>query len=301
MSITKSSVTITEQLKKNRPCLSDGSLKTYNSVLNSIHDKVYGDKEMELKDYDNDVKILNYLKDLPPNKRKTILSALFVLTQNQKYRIDMMDDIKNYTDQLKTHEKTPSENENWTTPQDVKNIYNKLRSEANHIYKTKGDVEMNEIQKIQDLIIVCLCAGLFIPPRRSLDWCLMKIKPPINVDQDNYIVLNEFVFNTYKTSKYYNQQRVSIPKELKTIITKWIKINPTNYLLFDKNLNPLTSVKLNQRLNKIFDGSVGVNMLRKSYLTGKYGDHLNNKKEMEKTAENMGTSINMIETTYIKN
>ena len=294
-------MSITDKLKENRPCLSVGSLKTYTSILNSIHDKVYGDKDVELADYDDDVKILNFLKDLPANKRKTLLSALFVLTNNQKYRIDMMEDISTYTDQLKTHEKSPVENENWQTTQDIKNIYNKLRTEANHIYKTKGEVEMSEIQKIQDLIIVCLCGGLFIPPRRSLDWCLMKSKPPVDVDKDNYIVGNEFVFNTYKTSKYYNQQRVSIPKDLKTIITKWIKINPTNYLLFDKNQNALTSVKLNQRLNKIFDGSVGVNILRKSYLTSKYGDHLNNKKEMENTAEKMGTSTNMIESTYIKN
>jgi hypothetical protein len=293
-------MSIIETLKLNRPFLSDSSLKTYTSILNSIHDKVFGENEMLLSDYDNTDKILLYLENLPPNKRKTILSALFILTQNHKYRVDMMNDINAYTDYLKTHEKNNVEKENWKTNEDIQNIYNKLRIETNAIYKNKGEITMENIQKIQDLIIVCLCSGLFIPPRRSLDWCLLKIKLPINIDLDNYIINNEFVFNTYKTSKYYNQQRVLIPKQLKTIITKWIKINPTNYLLFDKNLNPLTNVKLNQRLNNIFDGKVGVNILRKSYLSTKYADYHAKKQEMENTALAMGTSVNMIENNYIK-
>jgi len=101
---------------------------------------------------------------------------------------------------------------------------------------------MKEYQQIQDLIIVAVLGGLFIPPRRNLDYCCFKLKN-INNDNDNYIDKNQFVFNTYKTAKFYKQQRVDIPKDLKTILTKWIKINPTDYLLFDTNQNPLTSVK----------------------------------------------------------
>jgi hypothetical protein len=293
-------MSITDKLKENRSCLSPNSLKTYTSILNSLHDKVYGDKDQLLTDYDDDTKILNYLKDKPANKKKTLLSALFVLTGKQSYRNEMMDQIQIYTDHLKTHEKTELEETNWVTPKEITEIYNNLKTEANHIYKQKGEVLMEDIQKIQDLIIICLCSGLFIPPRRSLDFVLMKSKSPVDVDKDNYIAGNEFIFNTYKTSKYYNQQRVSIPKPLKTIITKWIKINPTNYLLFDKNQNPLTSVKLNQRLNKIFDGAVSVNMLRKSYLTNKYADHHVRKAEMDDTATKMGTSAETIGLQYIK-
>jgi len=293
-------MSITDKLKENRPCLSLNSLKTYTSILNSLHDKVYGDKDQLLTDYDDDTKILNYLKDKPANKKKTLLSALFVLTGKQSYRNEMMDQIQIYTNHLKTHEKTELEETNWVTPKEITEIYNNLKTEANHIYKQKGEVPMEDIQKLQDLIIICLCSGLFIPPRRSLDFTLMRSKSPVDVDKDNYIAGNEFVFNTYKTSKYYNQQRVSIPKPLKTIITKWIKINPTNYLLFDKNQNPLTSVKLNQRLNKIFDGAVSVNMLRKSYLTNKYADHHVRKAEMDDTATKMGTSAETIGLQYIK-
>jgi hypothetical protein len=87
---------------------------------------------------------------------------------------------------------------------------------------------------------------------------------------------------------------------LKNTLTKWIKINPTDYLLFDTNMNPLTSVKLNQRLNRLFDGKkVGVNQLRHTYLTDKYGDTLIKNKEIANTMSDMGSSANMLK-TYVK-
>jgi hypothetical protein len=70
--------------------------------------------------------------------------------------------------------------------------------------------------------------------------------------------------------------------------------------LFDTNGNPLTSVKLNQRLNKLFDGKkVGVNQLRKTYLTGKYAEHSKTDKELTEDFKLMGSSV-AVETTYIK-
>jgi predicted secreted protein len=83
---------------------------------------------------------------------------------------------------------------------------------------------MTDLQTIQQYIILCLLGGIFIAPRRSLDYTEFKIKS-INKDDDNYLDKNELVFNKYKTAKFYNEQRVAIPKELKSILTKWIKNN----------------------------------------------------------------------------
>ena len=58
-------------------------------------------------------------------------------------------------------------------------------------------------------------------------------------------------------AKTYGKQTVDIPIKLKNIIAKWARINPTEYLLFDSNMNKLSAVKLNQRLNKIFNGKKG--------------------------------------------
>jgi hypothetical protein len=80
---------------------------------------------------------------------------------------------------------------------------------------------------------------------------------------------------------------------------KWVKINPNEYLLFDNNGNKLNSVKLNQRLNKIFNGKVSVNALRHTYLTDKFGEQIEKNKEIANTMEKMGSSSSQL-TTYVK-
>jgi hypothetical protein len=83
-------------------------------------------------------------------------------------------------------------------------------------------------------------------------------------------------------------------------LKKWIKVNPTEYLLFDTNGNPLTSVKLNQRLNRIFDGrKIAINALRHSFLTTKYKKHSEQSKALANDMEDMGSSTSMAD-TYIK-
>ena len=285
------------ELKKLRPTLSDGSLTTYCSILRSLHRKVF-DGDIEKKDFDETEKILNHLEDMTPNKRKTILSALVVISGKPEYRKEMLQDIKDYTDGMKDQEKSESQKENWVSKDDIVNLYNEHKQDAMACYKKNG-LNMNDLQTIQNYIILSLLGGVYIPPRRSLDYCCFKIKD-IDREKDNYIEKNDLVFNTYKTAKFYGEQKVPMGKELKSILTKWIKHNPTSYLLFDSNQGPLSSVKLNQRLNKVFGKKASVNLLRHSYLTDRYEDDIARKKEMDHTAQQMGTSSSMVVGTYIK-
>ena len=278
-----------DELKNKRPNLSDGSLTTYNSILTSLYKNVFSnDGEIDVDKFNDTDKILEHLKGLPPNRRKTILSALVVISDKKPYRDLMLEDIKNYNQEIMKQEKSPAQALSWVNTDDIKSLYEKLKDVGNFLYKKK-DFNMKELQQIQDFIIVALLGGLFIPPRRSLDYCCFKIKN-IDLEKDNYLDKNQFVFNTYKTAKFYKQQRVDIPKDLKTIVTKWIKVNPTDYLLFDTNKNPLTSVKLNQRMNKIFGKKVGVNQMRHTYLTDKYGDTISKQKQINADMTEMGSS-----------
>lgn len=291
---------LTKFIKEKRPTLSDSSIKTYNSILRSLYGKIFkDDTKLDTDKFDSDShKIVEFLKDEPSNKRKTILSALVVVTNNQIYRTLMLTDIKDYSAEIKTQDKSETQKENWVSTSDINTIYDKLKSEATMLYK-KPLTTMNDLQNIQSYIILSLLGGKYIPPRRSLDFCNFKIKS-INKEKDNYLDKNVMYFNSYKTAKCYGQQNVEIPKELKSILTKWIKMNPTEYLLFDANQNPLTAVKLNQRLNKIFDGKrVAVNQLRHTYLTDKYGETIAKNKQIADTMTEMGSSANML-TTYVK-
>jgi len=84
---------LAKDILKKRPHLHEKSVKTYGSVLKSIM------KDLDMKtskDLDDHKNVLKYLNEMPPNKRKTRLSALFVLTENDNYKSKMLEDIGEY-------------------------------------------------------------------------------------------------------------------------------------------------------------------------------------------------------------
>ena len=292
---------VNDCLKERRPTLSASSLKTYTSIITNLHKKVFGTKEInDVGVFNNTDLVLTNLEDMPPNKRKTILSALVVLTNNEEYRNQMNKDVSSYNEEIQKQEMSITQKENWVEKDEIKKVYDKLEKKSKDIYK-KPNKSTADLQEIQNFIILALLGGQIIPPRRSLDYCNFKIS---NVDEtkDNYYdtSTHKFVFNSYKTAKSYGRQEISVPVKLRNIIKKWKTINPTDYLLFDTNMNPLTAVKLNQRMNKIFDGkNISINQMRHTYLTSKFKNTSMENKELKKTMEQMSSSIEMAP-TYIK-
>jgi len=288
-------------LKERRPTLSDSSLKTYSSILINLHNKVFGTKQIEsINNFNNTDLVLGNLEDMSPNKRKTILSALVVLTNNEEYKTQMNKDVNAYNEEIQKQEMSLTQRENWVEKDEIKRTYDKLEKKAKEIYK-KPNKSTADLQEIQNFIIIALLGGVLIPPRRSLDYCNFKLS---NIDEtkDNYYDTSsqKFVFNSYKTAKSYGRQEVSVPVKLRNIIKKWKTINPTDYLIFDTNMNPLTAVKLNQRMNKIFDGKISTNQMRHTYLTSQFKNTRQEGKKLERVMEQMGSSIDMAD-TYIKN
>ena len=51
-------------------------------------------------------------------------------------------------------------------------------------------------------------------------------------------------------------------------------------------------MKLSQRLNRLWGNKAGINILRKSYLTTKYGNMINEQDNMKKDFAKMGSSEN---------
>jgi hypothetical protein len=290
---------IKEFIQKKRPTLSKSSIITYASILKNLYMKVFNDDDFNMDKFDNHKKVLEYLEDIPFNKRKTILSALVIITDKKPYRDLMLEDVRNYNKEISKQVKTDTQEAAWVDGDQIKNLCDDLRKNAELLYKKKN-ITVTDLQEIQNYIIVCLLGGCCgIAPRRSKDFVDFKIKS-IDKTKHNFLDKNKMVFNSYKTAKTYGQQVIDIPIQLKNVLNKWIKINPTEYLLFDSNLNQLSSVKLNQRLNKLFDKKVGVNSLRHSYLTDKFSDTIEKKKEVANTMAEMGSSANML-TTYVKN
>jgi integrase len=289
---------IKEYIKEKRDTLSASSLTTYASILKNLYTKVFDDKDFDMKKFENTKKVLEYLKDVPPNKRKTTLSALVIITSDKDYRDAMLSDVRDYNKDISKQVKTDTQEENWIENKEIMDTITDHKNNATLLYKKKS-LTPSDLQQIQNYIILCVVSGMYISPRRSKDWTDFKIKN-INKDNNNFIEKNNLVFTSYKTAKAYGRQDIPLPLPLKKILNKWISVNPTDYLFFDINFKPLTSVKLNQRLNKIFGNKkISTSMLRHFFLTDEFAETINQKKKINKIMTEMGSSASQL-TTYVK-
>ncbi len=300
-----------EYIAKKRDTLSKSSINTYSSILRSLHKQIWGSTDVVPSQFDKTSTVIKHLEDMPSNKRKTILSALVIISGKKEYRDLMMNDIGDYRREIEKQEKTPAQEKSWTSQEEILSKYKQLEKAAVPLMR-KGDLSNSEKQKVQDYVILALLSGIHISPRRSKDYVDFKLRNAS--DDDNYISDNkrQLVFNSYKTSKSYGKQTVPLPTKLRNILNRWAQVNDSDYLLIDSKGQPLGngtkdsqsgSVKLNQRLERMFNKKVGVNGLRHSFLTEKYQDteeEKRKKKEKEKIMGEMGSSINMLE-NYVKN
>lgn len=288
---------IKDEIIKLKPNISQASVNTYNSILKNLYKNVFKSTDIDLKKFENTAPIISYLKDLEPRKRKTILASLVVITDNKRYRDQMLKDIEEYRADESKQVKSDKQNESWVEKSEINDIFSDMTNNVNILYKKKT-LTMPDLQDIQNYIILCVLSGIYIPPRRSKDYVDFKIRD-IDREKDNYIDKKTMVFNSYKTAKTYQRQELPIPPELLKILNKWIKVNPTDYLLFDSNGKKLSNVKLTQRLNKIFGKKASVNQLRHSYLSDKYQDTIKLNKDMADDMAAMGSSRKQ-EAIYIK-
>ena len=113
-------------LKEKRPTLSDSSITTYNSILTNLYKRVFKDKDLDVKDFDQTDKVLDFLKEMPCNKRKTILSALVVISGEPAYRKIMLSDVSDYNHEMAKQEKTPTQERAWLSEDDINGTFSKL-------------------------------------------------------------------------------------------------------------------------------------------------------------------------------
>lgn len=126
-----------------------------------------------------------------------------------------------------------------------------------------------------------------IPPRRVQDYSYMYVnflEPNVLDDEKNYYIVStgEFIFNKYKTSKIYGEQRFKVPSILEDALMLYFEsyfelFNPHSEfkLLVDfkgDNIHP--TVGIGKLLNNAFNGPVGPTALRHIYVSEKFGKDL---------------------------
>ena len=278
--------TISQKIQQNRPNLGVSSVKTYVSILSNLHKNLKASDDTLGWFSDDEKKIMEFLSEKPSQTRKSVLSALFVLTGKDAYRELMLKDCGVVNAQYKEQKKSVKETQNWITVEQIHEIYQGLLGKVQAIFKKSV---VGDYSTIMSFFLVALLGGVLMPPRRLLDWSLMKIRG-YDPKADNYIKGNKFYFNRYKTHQKYGLQVIDVPKELQPLLRKWIKMNDTDYLLFSSNKNPLSSPQINRILNKAFGRNISCDMLRHMYLTEKY-KNIPAIHDMEQTAQEMGHSV----------
>lgn len=293
--------TLEKQLKEIKPDISQSSVKTYKSLLKGLFYKFHAkNTDMDIKWFDKQDDIIEALKDKTPSSRKTYLSALLAVTNNNdKYKSLIGKDIKHTNDFNKTQEKTETQEQNWKDYAEIKSIYDNLYSKVKPLLNSKNELDKNDFMKLVDFMVMALTTGIFFPPRRSQDWVLMKFRD-YDENNDNYYDAkkSQFVFNKYKTAKVYDTQKVDIPKEFKTILNKYIKHNKYVYLILNNKYEPYTTSRLTQKLNDLIGTKISTSMLRHIYLSDKLKD-IPKLTELTQLSQDMGHSVSQ-QLEYIK-
>lgn len=294
--------TIESVLQKHRPNLTAGSLRTYKSIIKNLYTRIHGDdakarvKTEEYVDFycNQYERVLEYLKNVPFSKRKTLLAALVVFCgpeakSAEEYREQMIKDADQYNSEQRKQRKSQKEEDNWVS-QDY--VMEKLKFLEKHHRKqltSKDELSMFELQSLMNLIVLSLYT--LIPPRRLLDYTSFKLRD-IDKDIDNYMEGNKFVFNNYKTKSKYGQQVVKIPQKLRILIQRWASKHPYEYLLFNEKGEPIPPPRLTMKLNRIFDGRrISVNMLRHIFISDKVLENVPALEKLDQVAKDMGHSV----------
>jgi hypothetical protein len=288
----------TDEIKKCKPKISDGSLKTYNSLLRSIHKAVFGADDVSIKNFSKEKPIMAFLDKKPYSTRKTYLAALICVAPDvPTYKEVMMGDIKSYNDETKKSELTDKLENSAISQEEIDSIVADLKQNAKGLYKKK-QLRVPDLMELQNYVLLSLYYG-HIVPRRATDYVAMLYQN-YNKEKDNYIDFDndKLVFNQYKTAMKLGEtlkgrQELVMPSSLKKILKKWIEVIPkeVDNLFFNSNLEPLSNVSLNQRLNAIFQKKASVNALRHFYLTSKYKTLMEETQKMGDDMNDMGSSI----------
>lgn len=272
-----------EVLLSNNPNLKASTLYNYITNLKKLYRDLFKSDDYDLEKFNQTSLIVDYLKDLPLGTRSAMFVYLSTLTKNPVYK-------EEGSKLKKIRESTPlpaADAEHTIAEDEIKQKFKELKKQSTLIYK--GVINKDSLIQLQNTILIAVVGNIYFPPRRNKDWTEMLLHT--KRDDANYIDGNEFVFNEYKTQKYYGQQRVKIPPPLKKLIDEYKSVCQYEYLftsIFGKQLQSITP-----RLNEIFGRSVGVNSFRRNALH-EYKHHLEERKEINDVMGEMGSSVNML-------
>lgn len=307
----------TEDIQKSRPSLKTNTIKQYQTNLNKLK------KIFDTDNYDflsNPSEVMSKISHLHYTSQRNHLNAIIVLlnalNHDKKYdklieeygeKRDEFND--KYSEEQKSGVISDKQSKNFTTIEEVYKMIAKMSEELKPIRK-KEELSSKEKALLQVFTIFNIYTRL--PMRNDVAGMEAIQKRAYNKLSEadkkakNYLVVAKdglfFVLNKYKTAKKYEELKIPIEdKQLKKLLRFYLKKNGMGVLFKTSTGNPLTRNALTQLLiktsKKYMNKSISTTLLRKIYLSSKYGDM---KKELEKDNAVMGHSKEVALETYVK-
>lgn len=306
-----------ETLKKSRPNAKESTIKMYSSNLLKLQKLMDTDNFKFLEKPDN---VKDKVSELHFTTQRNYYNAVIVylMAVRDKKEDPLIEDYveirdtlnKKYEDEQATGVISDKQKNNFVDISEVNNMINDMATEIkNRKIKKKEDLTPKDKSLLQSYILFNIYTRL--PMRNDLAGMEAINKRAYNKlseedkKEKNYLVVNKnkmfMVLNNYKTSAKYKELDIDIPKDLEKLLRLYIRINGMGVLFKSSTGKPLSRNALSQLLlketKKRMGKSISTTMLRKIYLSSKYGKV---KEEMEKDAKVMGHSKEMAQSVYIK-
>ena len=299
-----------QNIMDRKPDLSDSTCMLYVNILSRYAKQIYHGEDVTI-DTLQQLSMDDIARGVNPSWSKAGLKNYYCAWKSLTGLSQLTTEITAISIQLtataKTHVPTQNDIDNQLSEDDKMEVLNKCKLLAEEEYTSiaESGFEYRKFKIIQDYIVVCLTSGVYIAPRRTMDWISFKIKN-VTMDVDNYFgVGNTIVFNKFKTTKTAGQQTISIPIELGDILERYCCVNPYEFLLTNRKGESYTSPSYNKMLNAIFKESSGygkghaTNAMRHSYLQNKYSKVISVARNLKADMKAMGSSLADVD-YYIK-
>lgn len=310
----------TDEISKARPSLKTNTIKQYTTNLNKLK-KMFDTDNYDFLKKPKDV--MDKLSDLHYLSQRNILNAVIVLLMalNDDKKYDelleeygkLRDELNNkYNDEQKSGVISDKQSKNFATTEEVFNMINEMADELKPLKKKSNDnITKKEKQLLQAYVLFNIYARMpfrnDVAGMMSINQAAYKKLSDEEKKENNYLVVPSkgnlyFVLNKYKTSKKYEELDLKIEdKDLRKILRYYLKVNGMGVLFKTSTDKPLTRIELSKVLlkysKKYMNKSISTTLLRKIYLSSKYGDM---KEELEKDNKVMAHSMQVALDTYVK-
>ena len=303
-----------------RPNLKDNTIKQYESNLNKLK-KIFEADDWEFLKNPQEVKdkISHLHFTSQRNHYNAIIVLLMALNHDEKYKSliedygEMRDELNDeYNKQQASGIISDKQAPNFATMEEINQMIDKMGEELKAMkLRKKESLTSKEMALLQVFTLFNLYSKM--PLRNDVADGMETIRKAKynklsaeDKKSKNWLLMEKnklsFVLNNYKSNKTYGQKIIEIDdKDLKRLLRYYIKVNGEGVLFKSSTGKPLTRNALSQLLlkwsKKYMNKSISTTLLRKIYLSSKYGDM---KEELEKDNEMMGHSKSVAMNTYIK-